>query len=69
MKSANPGALWPFWDVTECSGDFVGPLLLPEGLWECGDPADEDDTGAQAECELDGEVVDVVEAFVEEARL
>lgn len=69
MKSGNLDALWPFWDVTESSGDFFGPLLSPEGLWECGDLAGDDATGAQTEREVDGEVVDVVEAFVEEARL
>lgn len=67
MKSANPGALWPSCDITESSGDFVGPLLLPGGVGECEDLAGEDATGAQAECDVDGEVVDVV--FVEDARL
>lgn len=49
--------------------DFVRASLLPRALEECEDPDGEDAAGSEAECEVDGVDVHVVEEECEVVRL
>lgn len=50
-------------------GDFERSSLLSRALEECGDPDGEDAAGSEAECEVDGVDVHVVEETVNEREV